>query len=48
MDIKVFNNLPLQITDIAHDIEHVHKDLRSFLYLNSFYALDEYFNYNDN
>jgi len=48
MGIKVFNNLPLQITEIAHDVEHLPKDMRSFLYLNSFYALVEYFNYNDN
>jgi hypothetical protein len=48
MGIKVFNNLPLQITEIAHDAEHLQKDLKSSLYLNLFYTLDEYFNYNDN
>ena len=48
MGIKVFNNLPLQITEIAHDVEYLQKDLKSSLYLNSFYTLDEYFNYNDN
>jgi len=48
MGIKVFNNLPFQITEMAHDVEHLQKDLSSFLYLNSFYTLNEYFNYNDN
>jgi len=48
MGIKVFNNLPLQITETAHDVEHLQKDLKTSLYLNSFYTLDEYFNYNDN
>jgi len=48
MGIKVFNNLPLQTTEIAHDVEHLQKDLKSSLYLTSFYTLDEYFNYNDN
>jgi len=26
MGIKVFNNLPLQITEIAHDVEHLQRD----------------------
>jgi hypothetical protein len=48
MGIKVFNNHPLQITEIAHNVEHLQKDLKSSLYLNSFYILDENLNYNDN
>jgi hypothetical protein len=48
MGIKVFNNRPLQITEIAHNAEHSQKDLKSSLYLNSFYTLDENLNYNDN
>ena len=48
MGIKVFNHLPLQIKETAHDDEHFKKDLKGFLHSNLFYTLDEYFNYNDN
>jgi hypothetical protein len=37
MAIEVFNSLPLQIKEIAHDIEHFKEELESFLYSNSFY-----------
>lgn len=47
MGINVFNNLPLQVTEIAYDVEYLQKGLKSFLYLHSFYTLNEYFNYND-
>jgi len=37
MAVEVFNNLPLQIKEIADDIEHFKEELGSFLYSNSFY-----------
>jgi hypothetical protein len=48
MGTKVFNNLPLQIKETAHDVEHLKKDLKNFLYLNLFYTVEEYINYKDN
>jgi hypothetical protein len=44
MAIKIYNNLPAQITETPHDAKQFRKDLKSFLYLNSFYTLQEYFN----
>jgi len=37
MVIEVFNNLALQIKEIADDIEHFKEEFGSFLYSNSFY-----------
>jgi hypothetical protein len=35
--IEVFKNHPLQIKEIADDIEHCKEEFGSFLYSNSFY-----------
>jgi len=37
MATEVFNNLPLQIHETAHDIENFKEELESFLYPYSFY-----------
>jgi hypothetical protein len=44
--IKVSNNIPPSITNIAHDIKQFKLALKRFLLLNSFYSLEEYFNHN--
>jgi hypothetical protein len=44
--IKVFNRLPVPIKQLSHDTKQFKMALKSFLYLYSFYSLDEYFNYN--
>jgi hypothetical protein len=44
--IKVFNNLPSQIKDLSHNRNQFKRALKKFLYLHSFYTLDEDFNYN--
>jgi len=36
----------LHIKDVSHNIKQFKLVLRNFLYSNSFYTLDEYFNYN--
>jgi hypothetical protein len=46
--IKVFNNLPPSIKNLAHDTKQFRSALKQFLLLNSFYSLEEYFNYNTN
>jgi hypothetical protein len=43
MAIKFYNSLPVQMKEKAHDVKQFEKDLKYFLYLNSFYALQEYF-----
>jgi hypothetical protein len=35
MAIKIYNSLPVQIKETAYDVK---KDLKSFLYFNSFYT----------
>jgi hypothetical protein len=42
---KVCNNLPQYIKDISSDIKSFEVQLRQFLYLHSFYSLQEYFCY---
>jgi hypothetical protein len=44
--IKVFNILPVPIKQLSHDTKQFKMALKSFLYLYSFYSLDDYFNYN--
>jgi hypothetical protein len=46
--IKVFNNLPPSIKTPSHDTKGFRSALKRFLLLNSFYYLEEYFNYNKN
>jgi hypothetical protein len=43
MAIKIYNSLPVQMKEKAHDVNQFKKDLKSFIYLNSFYTLQEYF-----
>jgi len=43
--IKIFNNLPHEIKDLANDILPFQKALKRFLLANSFYNSKEYFNY---
>jgi len=43
--IKIFNNLPHEIKDLASDILLFRNALKRFLLANSFYNSKEYFNY---
>jgi hypothetical protein len=42
MGIKIFNSLPSYIKDLSHNIKQFKLVLDNFLYLNSFYTLNEY------
>jgi hypothetical protein len=44
--IKIFNRLPISIKQFSHDTKEFILALKGFLYLYSFYSLDEYFKYN--
>jgi hypothetical protein len=46
MGIKIYNNLPSFIKDSNTTQQELKSLLKSFLYANTFYTLDEYFNYN--
>jgi hypothetical protein len=46
--IKVFNHLPTSIKKTSHDIKQFRSVLKSFLFINSFYSLVEYFAWNSN
>ena len=46
--IKVFNYLPTSIKNTYHDINQFRSVLKSFLLINSFYSLQEYFTWNSN
>jgi len=43
--IKIFNNLPHDIRDLANEITLFWNALKRFLLINSFYNSDKYFNY---
>ena len=43
--IKIFNNLPHDIKDLANEIVLFRNALKKFLLINSFYNSKEYFNY---
>jgi len=43
--IKIFNNLPHNIKDLANEIVLFRNALKKFLLINSFYNSEEYFNY---
>jgi hypothetical protein len=43
--IKIFNNLPHNIKDLANEIKLFQNVLKRFLLINSFYNSEEYFNY---
>jgi len=42
--IKVFNSLPTHIKELSNNINHFKRALKNFLYIHSFYSLNEYFN----
>jgi hypothetical protein len=42
--IALFNELPLEIKQAAHNIKKFKHTLKAFLITNSFYSVDEYFN----
>jgi hypothetical protein len=44
--IKVFNKLPGCINVLSHNVKHLKLDLKNYVYLNSFYTLNGYFNSN--
>jgi hypothetical protein len=44
--IKVFNHLPFTVKDLYHKEKQFRPALKRFLLTNSFYSLDEYFNWN--
>ena len=43
--IKIFNNLPHNIKDLANEIVLFQSALKRFLLINSVYNSEEYFNY---
>ena len=45
MGLKVFNSLPSYIKVKINDIKEFKWLIKSFLYCNTFYTLEEYFNY---
>jgi hypothetical protein len=47
MGVMIFNSLPSYIKDLSHNIKQFKLVLKNFLYLNSFYTLDGYFNWNN-
>jgi len=47
-EIKFFNHLPNSIKKTSHDINQFRSVLKSFLIINSFYLLEEYFAWNSN
>ena len=44
--IRVFNSLPSQIKELCHNRNQFKRALKNFLYVHSFYTLDEYFSCN--
>jgi len=46
--IKIFNHLHTSIKKTSHDINQFRSILKSFLIINSFYLLEEYFAWNSN
>jgi hypothetical protein len=43
MAIKIYYSLRVQIKEKSHDVQQFKNNWKSFLYLNSFYTLQEYF-----
>ena len=43
MAVRIYNALPNKIKVTSNDINKFKNNLKEFLYLNSFYTLDEYF-----
>jgi polyphosphate kinase len=47
LGIKVYNNLPPEIKELSHNIKKCKSFLKRFLNHDSFYSLEEYFNYKE-
>jgi hypothetical protein len=45
--VTLFNSLPPNIKQVAHNINKFKHKLRKFLIANSFYSVDEYFDWNN-
>jgi hypothetical protein len=43
--IKMFTRLPMELKELANDQRVFKAALKRFLHANSFYSLEEYFNY---
>jgi hypothetical protein len=43
--IKMYNHLPLSIKYLSHDIKQFKQALKGFIQSNSFYSLEDYFNF---
>ena len=45
--IRIFNHLPTSIKSIVNDTKEFKRTLKRFLLDNSFYSMDEFFNYKE-
>jgi hypothetical protein len=43
--IKIYNYLPVKLKELSNDQKSCELALKRFLYANSFYTMEEYFNY---
>jgi hypothetical protein len=43
--IKIYNHLPTSINELSNEQKPFRSALKRFLYINSFYSVEEYFNY---
>jgi hypothetical protein len=43
--IKIYNYLPVKLKQLSNDQKSFGLALKRFLYVNSFYSMEEYFNY---
>jgi hypothetical protein len=46
--IRIFNHLPAKLKELSNDQKSFEAALKRFLHANSFYSLEEYFNYQGN
>jgi hypothetical protein len=46
--IRIFNHLPAKLKELSNDQKFFEIALKRFLHANSFYPLEEYFNYQGN
>jgi hypothetical protein len=45
LGIKIYNYLPMTLKQLSNDQKSFGSALKRFLYVNSFYSMEEYFNY---
>ena len=43
---KAYNHLPIRLKEQSHNVKRFKPALRTFFQINSFYSIQEYFNYN--